>query len=256
MSPEGRIQGAIVVVEDITERASFHKALRYSNELLESSRQELRRLSEHLDHRVEEERKLIARELHDQLGQSLIASKIALNMLTVEKLEPQLLRDQIARVVDLIDETIQSVKKIALGLRPFVLDHLGLVAAIESELPKFEERTGIASVSYLPHESIPLAPIISMPLFRVFEEALINIEKHAEATQVIVRLEFQGNRLLLEIHDNGKGIGEGEVLAPESLGIAGMRERVSRLNGDLCVERNDCGGTSVIVNVPLPDCTR
>ncbi|RPI26012.1 MAG: PAS domain S-box protein [Acidobacteria bacterium] len=249
---DGRIRGAIVVAEDITERASFQKALRYSNRLLESSRSELRRLSAHADYRVEEERRLIAQELHDQLGQGLIASKIALHMLTLDKPEHQRLRDQIAQVVSLIDQTIQSVKRIALGLRPFVLDHLGLVAAIESELPKFEEKTGISTVSYLPQDgSVQLTPDVSMTLFRIFEEALSNVRKHARATQLIVRLESEAGRLLLEIHDNGQGIDDEQILAPESLGIAGMRERVNRLGGDLCIENNDCGGTSVVVSVPL-----
>ncbi len=252
VGPGGHIRGAIVVAEDITERASFQKALRYSNALLESSREELRSLSAHLDEEVEEQRKLIAQELHDQLGQSLIASKIALNMLSLDQPQHHQLRGQIGEIINLIDQTIQSVKRIALGLRPFVLDHLGLTAAIESELHKFEERTGISWVSYLPQtESIQLAPVMSMSLFRIFEEALLNIQKHASATQVIVRLESRAGRLLLEIHDNGKGIDDARILAPESLGIAGMRERVGRMGGDLCVENNDCGGTSVIVSVPL-----
>ncbi len=250
--PDGRVRGAVVVAEDISERASFQKALRYSNKLLEASRKELRTLTAHLDQEVEEERKLIAQELHDQLGQSLIASKIALNMLSLDKPEHDQLREQIGEVIKLIDQTIQSVRRIALGLRPFVLDHLGLVAAIESELHKFEERTGISWVSYLPQtESIQLAPVMSMNLFRIFEEALSNIQKHAGATQVIVRLESRGGRLLLEVHDNGKGIDDARILASDSLGIAGMRERVGRMGGDLCIERNDCGGTSVIVSVPL-----
>jgi len=252
LSPNGGIRGAIVVAEDISERASFQKALRYSNTLLESSRKELRSLTAHLDEEVEEERKLIAQELHDQLGQSLIASKIALNMLGLDQPQHHQLRGQIGEIINLIDQTIQSVKRIALDLRPFVLDHLGLTAAIESELHKFEERTGISCVSYLPQTgSIQLAPVMSMSLFRIFEEALSNIQKHASATQVIVRLESRAGRLLLEIHDNGKGIDDASILAPESLGIAGMRERVGRMGGDLCIENNDCGGTSVIVSVPL-----
>jgi len=251
VGPNGRIRGAIVVAEDITERASVQKALRYSNSLLESSRKELRSLTAHLDKEVEEERREIAQELHDQLGQSLIASKIALNMLSLDKPEHDRLREQIGEIISLIDQTIQSVKRIALGLRPFVLDHLGLVAAIESELHKFEERSGISWVSYLPQsDPIQLAPVMSMSLFRIFEEALSNIQKHAGATQVIVRLECRGGRLLLEVHDNGKGIDDAVILAPDSLGIAGMRERVARLSGDLCIETNDCGGTSVVVSVP------
>ncbi len=250
---DGRIRGAIVVAEDISERASFQKALRYSNTLLESSRKELRTLTAHLDLEIEEERRQIAQELHDQLGQSLIASKIALNMLSMGKPEHDRLREQIGEVINLIDQTIQSVKRIALGLRPFVLDHLGLVAAIDSELHKFEERTGISGVSYLPQsEWVQLAPVMSMSLFRIFEESLSNIQKHAGATQVIVRLESRGGRLLLEVHDNGKGIDDARILAPDSLGISGMRERVGRMGGDLCIEINDCGGTSVIVSVPLP----
>ncbi|RPJ86482.1 MAG: PAS domain-containing sensor histidine kinase, partial [Acidobacteria bacterium] len=251
-SANGEIRGAIILAEDITERASVQKALRYSNTLLESSRKELRTLTAHLDLEVEEERRQIAQELHDQLGQSLIASKIALNMLGMGKPEHDRLRDQIGEIINLIDQTIQSVKRIALGLRPFVLDHLGLVAAIESEMHKFEERTGISWVSYLPQtESVQLAPVTSMSLFRIFEEALSNIQKHARATQVIVRLESGAGRLLLEVHDNGKGIDDARILAPDSLGISGMRERVGRLGGDLCIETNDCGGTSVIVSLPL-----
>jgi len=248
----GKIQGAIAVAEEITDRVRFEKALEYSTRLLDASRTELRSLSKHLDDRVEEERKLVSRELQDQMGSSLIAAKLALNALAQERAADSEVCERMQKTVALIDGALESVKRVAFGLRPFLLDHLGLGAAIEAQTRVFERETGIrcACVASAP-EPLELDPIAAMTLFRIAQEALDNVAKHAEATEVAVKLDSSAGCLTLEIIDNGKGIAPGQLLAQDSLGLAGMRERATRLGGDVSIENVEGGGASVIVRVPV-----
>jgi PAS domain S-box-containing protein len=252
IDPSGRIQGAIVVVQDVTDRARYEKALHYGHQLLEASRTELRTLSRRFEERVEEERKTISAELRDQLAQTLIGVKMALASMAENEMPAERLRDRARELSVFVDDTIQSIKELTLGLRPFLLDHVGLVAALESQAQLFQQRTGISCVCELPQED-PLRsdPITSMSVFRILEEALANVEKHAQATELVLSFRTAGQQACLEIRDNGTGIPTDALLAPESLGLAGMRERANSLGGELRIDTSPQSGTRIMVCLPL-----
>jgi PAS domain S-box-containing protein len=248
----GRVRGAIVVAQDVTERARSEKALEYGNQLLEASRTELRTLSRRFEERVEEERKTVVAELRDQLAETLIGVKMALSSMAEREMPADKLRERARELSSFVDDTIQSIKLLTFGMRPFLLDHLGLLAALESQAQSFQERTHIHCRCELPAEDPgPFDPISSISIFRILEEALNNIEKHAEATEIVLSFRIEADRAYLEIQDNGKGIPADALLAPESLGLAGMRERANSLGGELRIETGPGAGTRLVVCLPL-----
>lgn len=249
-APDGRIQGAIVAVTDISDRVRVEKALHYSNQLLESSREELRRATARFEQRVEEERTQTARDLHEQLGQSLIALKMGLTSLAHVRRDDEQVRSATATMVALVDDTIASTRRISLGLRPFVLDHLGLSAAIESLLQEWSGTTGVKHAFHSSPELITMDRAGSIAVYRLVQEALNNIARHAGASRVQVDMELENGNLRLEIADNGKGIDPEKILAPDSLGLVGMRERAAHLGGELMIEGSHPRGTRVLARIP------
>jgi signal transduction histidine kinase len=213
--------------------------------------EQLRALTARLQSVREEDRAKVAREIHDELGQALTAIKIDLASLVYE-LSPE--QEQQSRreesILQLIDETIQSVRRISTELRLGILDDLGLVAAIEWAAEEFESRTGTKCLLDLPHDDIVIDQEGATALFRIFQETLTNVARHANANQVDVRLAAAGGSLILEIHDNGKGIGEEQLSAGSSLGILGMRERALLLGGELAISGAPGKGTTVSVRIP------
>ena len=159
--------------------------------------------------------------------------------------------DKIASLSALIDSTIQSVRKLTTELRPGVLDTSGLIAAIEWQAQEFEKQTGIMCESALPAELLTLDENQSTALYRILQECLTNVARHADATKVSIRLKVDGVALCLEVVDNGKGIGEDEIVDPRSFGLLGMRERAIALGGEVQFPVVRGKGTSVIVQVPL-----
>lgn len=218
--------------------------------------EQLGALNAHLERAREEERTGIAREIHDELGQAMTGLKMDVAWLERRlaaldvTLSPEL-RGRIKTMSDLIDETIGSVRRISAELRPGVLDHLGLLAALEWQAKEFEKRMGTACVFRSNVESIELARDASTGVFRIFQEALTNVARHAAATRVDVDLDKRGDRLSLVIADNGKGIREGAAKSPTSLGLLGIRERARRLGGEVDVCAGQAGGTTVSVELPL-----
>jgi len=247
---DGKIQGAIVVVTDISDRVRVEKALHYSNQLLESSREELRRATARFEQRVEEERRQIARDLHEQLGQSLIALKMGLTSLAHVRKDDVDVRAATAAMVSLVDDTIASTRRISLGLRPFVLDHLGLSAAIESLLQEWSASTGVKHLFHSTPELITMDQAGAIAVYRLIQEALNNIARHANASRVQVDMQLESGSLRLEIADNGKGIDPEKILAPDSLGLVGMRERAAHMGGELTIERSHPKGTRVFARIP------
>jgi signal transduction histidine kinase len=158
---------------------------------------------------------------------------------------------RISAMSQLIDETINQVRRISAELRPGVLDHLGRLAALEWQAKEFEKRMGTACVIESNVETINLARDASTGVFRIFQEALTNVARHAGATRVEVKLDQRDDRLSLVIADNGKGIREGAAKSPTSLGLLGIRERVRRLGGEVEVTRRRGGGTMVRLALPL-----
>ena len=239
------IDRVAAVLEDITERKRAERKLQRS--LLE-----LQALNSQLQSVREEERTRLAREIHDQLGQSLTAIKIGLFALkTVPGRAQQ--SQSIEVILSLVDETIRSVRRISTELRPGILDHLGLVAAVEWAAEEFGERTGIQCQVSLPETNPAIDAARATALFRILQETLTNIARHAGATQVRIVLSLEGGHLALEVRDNGRGIGGDQLSGSESLGILGMRERALLLGGEFTIAGAPGMGTTVRVRIACAD---
>jgi signal transduction histidine kinase len=152
---------------------------------------------------------------------------------------------------NLIDETIQTVRRIITDIRPSILDDFGLIAAIEWQAQEFQKRTGIECEFISALEDIRLDEQHSTAVFRIFQESLTNVVRHAAATKVTVRLYQEADHLILKVADNGKGITEEKISDPKSLGLLGMRERVLLLGGTVNISGEPCKGTMVSVEIPL-----
>ena len=239
---------------------SVHRAMREAGERAErrraerqlrESHEQLRALSVYLQHIREEERTRIAREVHDELGQALTALKLELIWL-VSRLPKTLkpVRGRARLMSERIDEIIQTVRRIATELRPGLLDTAGLPAAIEWEAREFQARTGVRchvrTTVREPHTDQDM----NTAFFRIFQETLTNIIRHAEATRVEVRLSEANGHLVLEVKDNGRGISEEEIQNTKSIGLVGMRERAALLGGEVCVHGEPGHGTTVRVRIP------
>jgi signal transduction histidine kinase len=161
------------------------------------------------------------------------------------------LSGKIDTATELTDETVRSVQKIASELRSGVLDQLGLAAAIKSEAQSFQTRTGIQCECSLPTTLTEISKEHATTVFRIFQEILTNITRHAHATEVIVCLSIDGNNLVLEVEDNGVGIKDLEIADAKSLGILGMQERATLLGGMVKFHRNRGKGTTVTMQIPL-----
>ncbi|MGB2845452.1 MAG: sensor histidine kinase, partial [Candidatus Aminicenantaceae bacterium] len=230
---------------DITER-------KQAEEEIKNSREELRNLAAHLQSAREEERTLIAREIHDELGQALTALKMDLSLLTskLPKYQKPLL-SRAKSMTSLLDETIQTVKKLYTELRPSMLDDLGLAAAIEWQTEEFQSRTGIkCEVKIEPKEPI-LDKESSTAIFRIFQEALTNVARHTDASEIKVNLTEKAKVLELRVRDNGGGITGEKIHDPQSYGLIGIRERAQFLGGEAKIIGVQNRGTTIAVSIPL-----
>jgi signal transduction histidine kinase len=216
------------------------------------SHEQLRNLSAHIESMREAERTSIAREVHDELGQALTALKMDLSWLDKRLPEKQeALIKKVREMSRLIGTTIQAVKKISTELRPGVLDDLGLMAAIEWQAQEFHERTRIKCELTTEGEDINLDRDLATVVFRILQEALTNIARHANATRVEVSLKKGDGQLVLQVRDNGKGITKKQIAHPKSFGLIGMRERVRSWNGSVKLDGISGKGTIVAVSIPL-----
>ena len=217
------------------------------------SRAQLAELSAHVETVKEKERTRIAREIHDDLGGNLTAIKMALALLTRRlPTDVPILAEKAAYVESLVDRTIEAVHRIAVDLRPGVLD-FGLLAAIDWQAKEFEKQVGMPCTFSSNKKDIELGPDQATALFRIFQEALTNISKHAQATRVTVQLVRTSRNVRLEISDNGRGIAAKDRLKPKSFGIRGMIERALALGGNLSISAVPEGGTMVAIKMPLSD---
>jgi signal transduction histidine kinase len=211
----------------------------------------LRALAGRLQAVREEERARVAREIHDELGQALTAIKLESASLMRELPEgAKQQSNRAASILRLADETIQAVRRISTELRPGILDDLGLVAAVEWAAEEFEDRTGTKCQLDVLQDDLVIDRPRATALFRILQETLTNVARHASATQVNVRLAKEDGCLILDVHDNGKGISEQGLSAGRSLGILGMRERVLLLGGELAISGAPGKGTAVKVRIP------
>ena len=238
------IQG---LARDITEKKMAEVDLRESEE-------QLRNLTAHLQSIREEERAVVAREIHDELGQALTAIKMDLSWLgkKIPEEYSSLLKKTKAMSA-LIDSTIQTVQRISTELRPGLLDDIGLLAAVEWQAEEFHKRTGVVCELSVRSQDIILDQERSTAVFRIFQETLTNITRHAHASQVKVSLVKKDNTFELKVKDNGRGITEEKISNPKSLGLIGIQERVHSLNGEFNIRGIPSKGTTLTVSIPLPE---
>jgi len=240
----GEVSKRYGVVMDITER-------KRAEEALQRSRDHLRALTARVQSVREEERIRVAREIHDELGQALTAIKFGLSSLALKlNGDEQLRAERIESLLNLTDQTIQTVRKIATNLRPRILDELGLSPALEWAAEEFEDRTGIKCRLDLPEDPIRVDQDRATALFRIFQEALTNVARHANATEVQASLAREDAGLTLAVRDNGRGLDDRQLSGPQSLGILGMQERALILGGELYIASEPGKGTTVRVRIP------
>ena len=210
----------------------------------------LRALSERTEAIREDERTRIARELHGQLGQDLAALKLDISWVARRLADNPAVADRLARMKQAADAIILSAERISTELRPGILDVLGLQAAIKSQASEFTTRTGVTCELRARLDDVDLYPGLATAVFRIFQEALTNVSRHAGASLVTVDLGLEGTMLVLEVADNGIGL---SVAVPRgrALGLLGMGERARRLGGECVVRRREQTGTVVSLRIPL-----
>ena len=241
---QGEVIGIVEDFKDISQRKRTEK------ELIQSRRR-LRQLASHLESAREMERTRIAREIHDELGQSLTALKMELHwcLKRLPKDNTELL-EKAKTLPGLVDANVHLVQRISSELRPGLLDNLGLSAAMEWQTGQFQDRTGISCDIVCEPNEIVLDHTRSTALFRIFQETLTNIIRHADATTVEIVLREMDGDVELTVSDNGKGITEKEIADPKSFGLMGINERVYSLGGIVAISGNKNKGTTVRVNIP------
>ncbi|MDP1677012.1 MAG: PAS domain S-box protein [Bacteroidota bacterium] len=243
-NPDGSLAGFVGTITDITERMN-------SEIEIDTSRKQLRALTVRLQNIREEERTHIAREIHDDLGQALTGLKMDLVWLNNKLTDTDVaIQKRMKSMMLLADSTIHNVRKLATDLRPGILDDIGLAAAIEWQGKDFGERTGI-NFSFHLDEELHIDEKRATAFFRIFQEAVTNVIRHADAKNIIVSLRKESNNVLLMIEDDGRGIAPHEITNLRSVGLLGMKERAASFNGEVQVLGQHGVGTTVRVRIPL-----
>jgi PAS domain S-box-containing protein len=245
------------LIESVADMLSAHLERKQAEEQIQASSAQLRALMTSLRSAREEEGIRIAREIHDELGSALTSMRWDLEAMgkTVSEAAsppPQAaLHAKISSMLGLVDSTIDVVRRIASELRPSILDDLGLAAAVEWQAQQFEARTGIMCRYDCTADNLDLDNEQTTAVFRIFQEALTNVLRHAKATRIDVSLEKEGADFILEVRDNGIGIRDSARTAPSSLGLLGMRERASLIGGTVEITGAEGKGTSVSLRIPI-----
>jgi signal transduction histidine kinase len=221
--------------------------------LLDQSYQDIRQLASHLQDVREDERAAMAREIHDELGQQLTGLKMDFSWINKRPLvqEDDELRQKVVTIMNLLDTTIKTVRRIATDLRPSILDDLGLLAAIEWQSQEFSNRSGIATEFSSGMDEFQYAPAIAIGLFRICQESLTNVARHAAASKIRIMLEEGNGKILLTIRDNGKGFDTRKIGGKKTLGLLGMKERTLMMGGEFRIESLPGKGTTLMVTVPI-----
>jgi signal transduction histidine kinase len=242
---EGNCNRLLGTVHDITERKNAEE------EILAMNKQ-LRNLLLHLENVREIERTNIAREIHDELGQQLTGLKMDASWVSKKYANGDAtIKERLASMIDLIDDTVKTVRRIATELRPGILDDLGLIAAIEWQSQEFEKRNGIRSEFHTNLSDLHLERDLSTNIFRVYQEALTNILRHASATSVNTKFERTNGDLILTVTDNGRGFDINEPKNKNALGLMGMKERALIFQGEFTIQSEKLKGTTITLKVPF-----
>jgi signal transduction histidine kinase len=245
----GRIAGHFGIQRDVTDRY-------LASEQLQTSREQLRALASRLQQVREEERTGIAREIHDELGQALTGLKLDIAWMKNRLPRDHAMLAQCVSIMQRIDHTLSTVRRIATELRPSVLDQLGLAAALEWQGQEFGARTGIEVVTELSMGAAAIPDELGSSAFRILQESLTNVARHARATRVRIRLAQTPSVLTLEVSDNGVGLPKERREATTSLGLIGMSERALACGGDLSISCAPECGCTVSLRVPLNGATQ
>ena len=256
---DGNAKAGFGTTQEITEMKELQNALwQYSNELEETVQEktiQLRKLFGHMQEIREEQRLEIARHIHEEIGSILTGLKVDITSLH-RKLpdDPEQIRERLQENLKLIDSAVMSIRSIISELRPSVLEHLGLAEAIDWQMKESMKKTGISYDMILKADDIKIEDKKAIAIFRIFQDALSNINRHAEATKIQVNLSHANGLITLEVIDNGKGIPEEKLNDPLSFGILGMTERAHYLGGLLTIKTEANKGTAI--SLKIPDVTR
>ncbi|MDX6531331.1 MAG: hypothetical protein QOH41_3621 [Blastocatellia bacterium] len=253
--PELDLNGSVInvlsIARDITERKQAEEKLKETSE-------QLRALTASVQSAREEEATRIAREIHDELGSMLTSLKLDLASIRRETVasasdtDLSRVREKLETMMQLVDQTVDTVRRISSELRPSILDDIGLVAAIRWQAQEFEAKSGIACRYDIHLEDVDIDRQQSTAIFRVFQEAMTNILRHAQATRVDISLKKEDNEMVLTIRDDGRGITADEKSGRQSLGLLGMRERVNLIGGAIDIAGVEGKGTVITVRVASP----
>lgn len=235
----------LVLINDISEKFITEQRLKESHE-------ELRNLASHLQDIREEERAVIAREIHDELGQQITGLKMDVSWISkrIQSEDPGI-HQKVKSVLQLLDETVKTVRKIATELRPSILDDLGLIDALQWYSLEFEKRFGIPVSFHTTVEEVTILKNVAIGLFRIYQESLTNVARHANASFVTTDFTVEGGTLKLTITDNGKGFDPGISGIKKTLGLLGMKERTLMMGGTYVINSTPGKGTTVYVSVPM-----
>ena len=230
---------------DVTEKVK-------ASRLLKRTLKDLRELAAHLENIREEERIRIAREIHDELGQTMTGIKMDIVWLSKRINEKdKTITQKLNGVIELLDGGVKTIRRISAELRPSILDNLGLIAAIEWHSQEFETRSGIATIFNTQIPELSLSDNIATGLFRICQESLTNVARHAHADKVLINLWIKENKLLLSISDNGKGFEVDKIATKKTLGLLGMKERTMMLGGKYKIISEPGKGTTIEVAIPF-----
>lgn len=244
---ETTLEGAVMTFHDITEQLAYERTLKHS-------RHRQRELTRRLHKAQEEERHHIAREIHDEIGQALTTLRLDISWLRDHR-DEDVFMERADKALEQATTTIELVRRISRDLRPSILDHFGLSAALEWQAEQFAERTGQTCTFIDTADEDQVAELpddCALALFRIAQEALTNVVRHAEASAVTSTLAFIQDRLVLSISDNGRGIEEGDVVPGKSLGLLNMHERIGPWMGTVDISGSPGKGTTITVSLPFP----
>jgi PAS domain S-box-containing protein len=254
LSPELDLNGSVInvlaIARDLTER-------KLAEEKLKATSEQLRALSARLQSAREEEATRIAREIHDELGAALSSLRWDLEDVdeaiseSQDQSRPQDLRKKIEAMMTLTDTTINTVRRISSEMRPIALDVLGLIEAIEWHARQFQDRTGIIVQFDCTLENVDLSLEQSTAVFRILQEALTNILRHAQAKRLDIQMRQEAGEFILTINDNGRGITDAEKSGQSTLGLLGMRERANLIGGKIDITGFEGQGTVVTLRIPI-----
>ncbi len=261
---DGVVLGAVVTLVDISERKRTEEMLKLAKDGLERRVEErtqalsdalrqLRELSAYLDTVREDERTRIAREIHDELGSLLVGLKFDVTWLGKRLIDQPELDRKCLSMGRLIEGAVENVGRIITDLRPSILDHQGLWAALEWQAQEFADASEIACDSRIAIATDTPAPAgrLAIAVFRIFQEMLSNVARHAQARAVSIRILAQDGMLRVEVSDNGNGAPASAFDSPRAYGVLGMRERAGHFGGDIRIESAPGAGTHVRLRIPL-----